>query len=183
MAFVGSGPEALDLLATSPFDVIVSDMRMPGMDGAQLLAEVMQQHPEIVRIALSGQSSREAVLKAVGLTHQYLSKPCDPETLKATVARTSALRELLTNATLKGFMSGMKSLPCLSSLFCEVVEVLSLPNTSIHKVSRILAKDVEMGAKILQLANSAFFGLRHRVDDLSQAIALLGVDTIKSLVL
>ena len=183
MAFVGSGPEALDLLVTSPFDVIVSDMRMPGMDGAQLLTAVMHLHPEIVRIALSGQSSREAVLRAIGLTHQYLSKPCDPGTLKAMVARTSALREVVTNTTLKGLVSGMKSLPSLSSLFSEVVEALRSSDTSVQQVSQIIAKDGELSAKILQLVNSACFGLRHRVNDLSQAIALLGLDTIKSLVL
>jgi len=135
MAFVGSGPEALDLLVTSPFDVIVSDMRMPGMDGAQLLTAVMHLHPEIVRIALSGQSSREAVLLAIGLTHQYLSKPCDPETLKAMVARTSALRELVTNTTLKGLVSGMKSLPSLSSLFSEVAEALRSSDTMALRAS------------------------------------------------
>ncbi|TMA57738.1 MAG: HDOD domain-containing protein, partial [Deltaproteobacteria bacterium] len=89
----------------------------------------------------------------------------------------------MTNATLKGLMSGMKSLPSLSSLFSEVVEALRSPDTSIQQVSRIIAKDEEMRAKILQLVNSACFGLRRRVNDLSQAIALLGLDTIKSLVL
>jgi len=183
MAFVNSGAEALAYLAQAPVDVIVSDMRMPGMDGAQLLTEVMHRHPEVVRIVLSGQATQEVVMKAVGPTHQYLAKPCDPESLKALVNQTSELRELLTDATLKGLVAGMKSLPSLPSLFLEIVDALKTEEVSIQQVARIIAKDVGMTAKILQLVNSAFFGLRRRVDDLSRAISLLGFDTIKSLVL
>jgi HD-like signal output (HDOD) protein len=183
MRFVSGGPEALDLLAQEPFDVVVSDMRMPGMDGIQLLTEVMHRHPDIVRIMLSGQSSQEAALRAVGPIHQYLSKPCDPETLRATVMRTSALRELLTDTALKKLVSAMRSLPSLPSLLLEVTEALKSPDISIQKVSQLIARDVGMTAKILQLVNSAFFGLRRRVDDLVRAISLLGLDTIKTLVL
>ncbi|HXG18067.1 MAG TPA: response regulator [Methylomirabilota bacterium] len=183
MTFVNSGSEALACLSQTPFDVIVSDMRMPGMDGAQLLTEVMHRHPEVIRIVLSGQANREIVLKAVGPTHQYLAKPCDPESLKALVNQTSALRDLLTDATLKGLVTSMKSLPSLPSLFLEIVDVLKAPDVSIQQVARIIAKDVGMTAKVLQLVNSSFFGLRRRVDDLPRAISLLGFDTIKSLVL
>jgi HD-like signal output (HDOD) protein len=183
MTFVSSGPEALACLEQAPFDVIVSDMRMPGMDGAQLLTEVMHRHPEVIRIVLSGQANREVVMKAVGPTHQYLAKPCDPESLKALVNQTSELRELLTDATLKGLVASMKSLPSLPSLFLEIVDALKASEVSIQQVARIVAKDVGMTAKILQLVNSAFFGLRRRVDDLPRAISLLGFDTIKSLVL
>lgn len=183
MTFVKSGAEALAHLAQAPVDVIVSDMRMPGMDGAQLLTEVMRQHPEVVRIILSGQANRETVLKAVGPTHQYLAKPCDPESLKALVNQTSELRELLTDATLKSLVASLKSLPSLPSLFFEIVEALKASEVSIHQVAQIISKDVGMTAKILQLVNSAFFGLRRRVDDLPRAISLLGFDTIKSLVL
>jgi len=183
MTFVTNGAEALACLSQTPFDVIVSDMRMPGMDGAQLLTEVMHRHPEVIRIVLSGQANREIVLRAVGPTHQYLAKPCDPESLKALVNQTSALRELLTDATLKGLVASMKSLPSLPVLFLEIVDALKTPEVSIQHVARIIAKDVGMTAKILQLVNSAFFGLRRRVDDLPRAISLLGFDTIKSLVL
>jgi HD-like signal output (HDOD) protein len=183
MTFVSSGPEALALLAQAPFDVIVADMRMQGMDGAQLLTEVMLRHPEVIRIVLSGQANRETVLKAVGPTHQYLAKPCDSESLKNLVNQTSALRGLLTDATLKKLVSGIKSLPSLPSLFLEIVEALKAEDVPIQHVSGIIAKDVGMTAKILQLVNSAFFGIRRRVEDLPRAISLLGVETIKSLVL
>jgi YesN/AraC family two-component response regulator len=54
IAFATSGSEALELMSQRPFDVIVSDMRMPGMDGRQLLEEVEKRHPQTVRVVLSG---------------------------------------------------------------------------------------------------------------------------------
>ena len=95
MTFVQSGAEALVRLEQETFDVVVSDMRMPGMDGARLLNEVMQRFPRVVRIMLSGQVGKEAVLKATGPTHAYLSKPCEPEALKAAILQTPGEHELL----------------------------------------------------------------------------------------
>jgi len=87
MEFVDSGAAALRALDAGRFDVIVSDMRMPGMNGAELLAEVMRRHPTTVRLILSGYADKDLILRCVGSTHQYLSKPCDPEALKATIQR------------------------------------------------------------------------------------------------
>ncbi|GAF98860.1 unnamed protein product, partial [marine sediment metagenome] len=97
MAFAPGGEEALAALAEKHFDVVVSDMRMPGMDGDQLLTEVMGRYPETVRIVLSGHSEKEMILRSVGPTHQYLAKPCDPELLKRVIARAYALRGVLSD--------------------------------------------------------------------------------------
>src|SRR6185295_17458689 len=113
------------------FDVIVTGMRMPGMDGAQLLAQVRGSHPQIVRIVLSGHSDQEMILSSVGPAHQYLSKPCDPELLKETVSRACTLRDLLTNERLTLLVSQMQSLPSLPSLYLEVMKQLELPDPSI----------------------------------------------------
>lgn len=66
MHFVDSGPKALAYMAGAPVEVIVSDMMMPVMDGAQLLTEVMRLYPHTVRLILSGHANREAVLRLVG---------------------------------------------------------------------------------------------------------------------
>ncbi len=181
MQFVGGASQALTLLAQHPCDVIVSDMRMPDMDGAQLLAKVRHQHPQMIRIGLSGQSPQEMDLRAVRSAHQYLAKPCTPELLKATVTRLSSLGELLTNSPLRELVSKMKSLPSLPSLFLEMVEALKSTAVSLQDLSRIIEKDIGMTAKVLQLANSAFFGAQRCVDDIPRAIAALGLDTIRAL--
>jgi putative nucleotidyltransferase with HDIG domain len=183
MQFVGSGQEALDYLSKEPMDVIVSDMRMPGMDGAQLLTEVMKRYPQVVRIVLSGHSDPEKILKSVRIAHQYLAKPCDPETLKTVVTRAFALRDLLVDEALKSMISKMESLPSLPSLHAEIMEELHSPDASIQKIGNIISKDLGMTVKILQLVNSAFFGLPRHISNPSQAVSLLGLDTIRALVL
>ena len=183
MLFVGSGSDALAALEKDAFDVVVSDMRMPGMDGAQLLAEVAQRYPQIVRIVLSGHMDKEMIYRSVGRAHQYLAKPCDAARLKSTVARACTIRDSLADKFLKELVAGMKSLPSLPSLYIELVEYLQSPEASIQTVGKIIARDVGMTAKILQLVNSAFFGLSRKVGSPSQAVSLLGLDTIRALVL
>ena len=183
IACASGGEEALAILAEELFDVVVSDMRMPGMDGAQLLSEVKQRYPQVIRVVLSGYSEKETVLRSVGPTHQYLAKPCDPEQLRDVIGRACALRDLLSEDTLRGLVSQMSTIPSLPQTYTEIIEELQSPDASIKKVGQIISKDVGMTAKILQLVNSAFFGLRHHVSDPSQAASFLGVDTLKALVL
>src|SRR5918912_3063921 len=91
MRFAASGAEALAVLAGEPADVLVTDMRMPEMDGAALLAQVRERYPRIVRMVLSGHSDRDASMRALEVAHQFLNKPCDAATLTDTIERAVAL--------------------------------------------------------------------------------------------
>lgn len=95
MEFASSGTEALRILAASTFDVVIADMRMPGMNGAELLNQVAKLYPQMVRMILSGTWQQDLRIQAAMIAHQYLSKPCDPEVLKATLDRAFALRAVL----------------------------------------------------------------------------------------
>src|SRR4051812_21162295 len=183
MQFVSSAEEALAYMAAHPGDTLVTDMRMPGMDGCQLLQATMSQWPHIVRIVLSGQSDREILLKAAGLAHQYLNKPCDPELLKSTIQRAHALREFSVNETLKRLVSKMTSIPSLPGNYQEIMVELNQPEPSLKVIGEIMTRDAAMTAKVLQLVNSAFFGLPRRVTDSTQAVTLLGLHTVNGLVL
>jgi HD-like signal output (HDOD) protein len=183
MAFAESAEAALALLAQAPFDVVVSDMRMPKMDGAQLLAEIRQRYPRVVRIILSGHSDQGMVLRSVGAAHQYLAKPCDAEMVKATVARACALQNLVADAALQQLVTGMEKLPSLPMLYLEVTKIIASPHGSLEQVGEVVARDIGMAAKLLQLVNSAFFGLRRQVSSPVEAVKLLGLDTVKALVL
>jgi HD-like signal output (HDOD) protein len=183
MQFANSGREALDVLAQEPFDVVVTDMRMPKMDGAQLLTEIKDRFPNIVRIVLSGHSDQEKIMQSVRQAHQYLSKPAEAEALKSTIIRACAMRDLLSQESLKGVVSKIDALPSLPSLYAEIVDELMSPNVSLEKVGQIISKDLGMTTKILQLVNSAFFALPRHISDPSQAVSLLGLDTIRALVM
>ena len=183
MTFAGSGQEALAIMEKQPVDIIVTDMRMPGMDGAAVLNEVMNRYPSTVRFILSGQSDKETILRSVGPAHQFIAKPCEAETLKATVDRASGLRDLLSNDNLTQLVSQMPSLPPRPELYTRLMEELQSPDCSVGAVGRIIESDVGMTAQILHWANSAFFGVRQNVSNPVQATSLLGLDTIRALVL
>ena len=183
MAFVAGGSEALQTLEGNPCDIIVSDMRMPGMDGVLLLGEVKRCYPESIRIALSGHSEMEMLCECTRVTHQYLAKPCDPEMLKTTVDRAIGLQALLSDDKFRKLVANIDSLPSLPKLYTEIMEELSSEDGSIGRVAEIIAKDVGMTTKVLQVVNSAFFGLVTHVASPAQAAMMLGVDTIRGLVL
>ena len=183
MVFTDSSKQALDILASEPFDVIVSDLRMPEMDGAQLLAEVKNKHPQVVRIILSGQVEQETTFKSVRLAHQSLSKPCDAEILKQTLNQLFGLRTLLEDESIKRVVSQTETLPSLPKIYTEVIRELQSAEPSIKKVGEIISSDLGMTAKILQIVNSAFFGLVRKISNPREAVMLLGTETIKALVL
>ncbi|GJL67264.1 MAG: signal transduction protein [Nitrospirales bacterium] len=183
MEFSENAKHALERLAQTPYDIIISDVKMPGMDGVQLLTEVRTQYPHMTRLLLTGQAEEETILKAVGPAHQFLSKPCDAEVLKTTISRTCALSALLENSTLKQLASQMITIPTLPSLYTELVDVLEDPESTLGHIAAIVEKDMGMTAKILKLVNSAFFGLPQQVSSPHQAISYLGIETLKTLVL
>lgn len=183
MVFAGGGEEALNVLEQGAFDVVVSDMRMPGMDGATLLNEVQRRYPHIVRIVLSGHSDRQMILQSIGGTHQFLAKPCELDKLRATIQRACALRELLSGDSIRRVVAGMRTVPSLPALYTKIQMEVQSATSSLKTISDIIAQDMGMTAKILQLANSAYFGLRANVSSVGQAVNFLGLDTIQALVL
>jgi HD-like signal output (HDOD) protein len=181
MHFKESGSAALEFMRDHAVDVVVTDMMMPGMDGCQLLLEVSRRHPQTVRIVLSGQAERESVLRLVGPAHQYLSKPCTADDLRATILRAFELRELLGNTRLKELTTRIKSLPSLLATQSELLEELRRETPSLERVGEIVARDIGMTAKVLQLVNSAFFGIPRQISSPAEAVAYLGLSTLQAL--
>jgi len=183
MTFAESGMQALEMMEQEPFDAVISDMRMPCMDGAQLLGEVKERYPHTVRFILSGYSDHELVMRSVGPSHQYLSKPCEPEVLKSTLADTFALRELLASESIRTLVAGMSSLPSLPSIYNSVVEKLQSELASIQDIGKLIEQDPGMTTKVLQLVNSAYFGLSRNISSPGEAASYLGLDILKGLIL
>jgi HD-like signal output (HDOD) protein len=183
MRFATSGREALSLLEREAFDALVTDLRMPGMDGEQLLNAVKEHHPHMVRIVLSGEMNQASNIKTVRCAHRYLAKPCDAETLKSTLSQAFALRRWVDDHRLKELLARLESLPSLPEVYAELLAEIQTPNSSFRRVGDLIARDVGMTAKVLQIVNSAFFGLSRRILNPQDAVAMLGYDTLKALVL
>ena len=183
MQFAEKGADALALMEERDFDVLVTDMRMPEMTGNELLAIVQEKFPRTARIVLSGHADRSMLLECAKYAHQFLNKPCDEADLKGAVERACFLRTELEDDRLRSLASKLTPLPSLPTLYNEVIEEITSPDGTMESVGKILAKDVGMTAKILQLVNSAFFGLPQHVSGVGAAAGLLGMDTIKALVL
>jgi putative nucleotidyltransferase with HDIG domain len=181
--FASGGEQALTALQKNKIDVIVADIRMPGMDGVTLLRRVKQFYPTVVRIALTGHSDMVTSLHATLLVHQFLSKPCDAATLKTTLQRACTLSELLHDDDLQRLVLKLKSLPSPPFLYFQIMNEMQSPNSSTERVGKIVARDLAMTTKVLQLVNSAFFGLKEYVSDPVHATALLGMEVIRELVL
>jgi HD-like signal output (HDOD) protein/CheY-like chemotaxis protein len=183
MAFAPGGEAALALMEASPFDVIVSDMRMPGIDGAKLLAQVRDLYPQVVRIVLSGHTEFSTALQVVPIAHQFLAKPCDAGTLRVAVERACHLKGLLNDDSIRRTVGALRDLPSLPNTYNALTQALANPDASLQKLARIVEQDVGISAKILQLVNSAFFGLAHSIVNIEHAVIYLGINTLRSLVL
>lgn len=183
MTFVTSGEQALVRMGMEHYDGIVSDMRMPGMDGAELLSEVKRLYPQTIRFVLTGHADDEAAIRSADLAHQFLNKPCDPGELEGLLKHALSLRKMSLSDGMKKLVTSLSGLPSLPKLYGELVAELNRADPSLKTAADIVSRDVAMSAKVLQLVNSAFFGLRNEVTDLTQAATLLGLDTLKDLVL
>src|SRR5688572_29839281 len=183
MTFVEGGNQALQEMARNPYCVVVSDMRMPGMNGAQLFELVAKNYPQTVRIILSGHADKNLIIQCVSTAHQFLAKPCEPEALKAAIARARSFENSIKSSVLKELIAKMQTLPSVPSLFHEITQKVRDETCSLEDIGEIIAKDVGMAAKLLKLVDSAFFGLRREISSPVEAVTFLGVETINALVL
>lgn len=184
MTFCSSGAEALAAMDVEvPFDVVVSDMRMPQMDGAEFLQAVRARHPETIRVILSGYADLQSILRTVGPAHAYLAKPCSADVLQAAVNRALDLRHLLESPQLRAILTGLTNLPSLPSLFLDLDEELHSPGCSAKTVASIIDKDVSMMAELLRLTNSSYFSVAGPISSTFQAVRMIGLETVQSLVL
>lgn len=177
-----SGKEGLRLFKEKPYDVVISDLRMPEMDGNQFLNEICIHYPQSIRMVLSGYAEKKMLLDSIGVTHQLLAKPCDPQLLELSIRKALELKLFLKNDDLCRLISKIDRLPSLPKLFLDLQFATQNPESTIDEIAEIIEKDPPMMARIFQLANSPCFGVGgvHRLAD---AIKTLGITTIKSLVL
>jgi HD-like signal output (HDOD) protein len=176
-----NGEAALKTLSQEPFDVVVSDMRMPRMDGIELMTVVCHRHPQISRIIISGLGDQEEIARGLETTHQFLTKPVKLSELLATLERIGQLDAYLQDDKLKALAGKLDSLPSFPSAFMQIMTEINSEDPSVEAIADIIIKDPALTAKMLQVANSAAFGLAQKVNNPFEAVQFLGMATVRSL--
>jgi HD-like signal output (HDOD) protein/CheY-like chemotaxis protein len=183
MHFTTSGQEALDALAEHPTDIIISDMRMPGMDGAALLSSVREQFPLTARILLTGQASKADLLRAVPVAQQIIGKPCTPELLCQTIERALNVQALLNNDAVKTLVGRIEHLRACPQSYLRLTELMHRDDASIAEFAAIVAQDPALSARTLSVVNSSYWGLSQATTSIPSAVRSLGLEIVRALAL
>jgi HD-like signal output (HDOD) protein len=181
--FYESGRELLEANKSIKFDVVISDMRMPSMDGCKVLAAIKIVSPQTLRIVLSGYIGNEIILESLHMTHQFLAKPADSKKLICSIERALYLRDLISDDSIKETLGALESLPVLPAIYDELMAEISTGDGSISRIAKIINSDLALSSNILKIVNSAFFGTVRHIESPLQAATILGIDTIKNIAL
>jgi HD-like signal output (HDOD) protein/CheY-like chemotaxis protein len=175
-----SGEQGLEIMDQFPIDLLVTDMRMPGMDGAELMTLTRERHPEVVRVVLSGHTEDIASMRAARVAHQFLDKPCDARSFIAVIERTVLLRRYLDDDNVRKALGRVESLPSVPRLYCELSAALDADRPA-DDLAGIIRQDPALAAKLLQLVNSSFFVRGSSISDVATAVMRLGVRIVRDL--
>lgn len=179
---VGSGAEALKLIEETSPDMVVVMMKLPDMSGADLLETVSKKFGSTVRFLASDQANKTSIVSSAKNVHQYIPLPIDWKALAHTIENSLALRKLLSNSDLCTRIAAVESLPSPPETYQQIVVELESEEPSIRRISDLIGHDINVTARLLQLVNSAYFGLNTRVESISHAVNLLGLRTVQTIV-
>ncbi len=181
MHFCNSGAEAVERLAHEHYDIVVTDMRMPNVDGSRVLFESYLHCPSTMRCVLSGQAERAQTCKVSGTAHQFLSKPTRQLELEEMVERVEQLSRISLDNDLRLAATRLAAVPCQPHILALLSAELTRPDPQLDKVARLVARDVGMSAKVVQLVWSSFFGLPRKSLCPIEAVNLLGIEMMREL--
>lgn len=178
-----SGREALRIFDEEDFDVVVSEIVLVDMIGPELLRKIQKKNPGAIRIILTANNDRELTFKAINVGHRFIAKPCPAALLCKAIENSLGLRDLLNSDELHIRIASIDTLPSPPEIYDKLVDELHSENTNAHRIADLIKKDVAITAKILQMTNSAYFGLPTHIESILHAVNFLGLNTIRSLVL
>lgn len=181
--YVTSGEAALQILGNTTYDVVVTDWRMPGMSGTELLHHISLRSSAVIRIILSAEKETMLSQKALGIAHQILSKPCETDVLVQIIEKAVTLRKMLHAPHVIAAVHRLKGLPTIPRCFHAISQVLRREDYRLGELLRLMKEDPAISATILRVANSGFYGGREKISNLEIALTLLGANTITGIVI
>ena len=183
MSFICGGQAAIATMNDTDYDVVVSDIRMPGVGGVDVLGYAKIHRPQTIRIALTGYADAQSTVEISRLAHRYLRKPCSIDDLDEVISRDCGLIEAFDNVVVKELVGATGRLSAEKSVHQALIDALDGGNGSIDEVTKIVEQDLALTAKVLQLVNSSFFRRQRSITSANEAVVYLGADVLKQLVL
>lgn len=180
--FAQDGLEALKIMYENDIEMVVSDMRMPKMNGHKLLKEIQMLYPHTIRIILSESSDEKEIYKAVldGSAKIYLLKPWEPPHLLDVISHLFEFKDMLASKNILDFIHKIDQLPAVTDIYnrlCVLVE----KEASTAEIAAVIEEDPTISAKILQLINSAYYN--KKIGSVKQAVIYFGLNVVKNMVL
>jgi HD-like signal output (HDOD) protein len=174
--------EARQIARKQPIDVALLSATIPETDPIAIAEELTQQHRKVTIFILAPDAETGGGLAYASGRFQWLEKPCPTATLISAVERMASLVSWLTNNTTIELVSGLHSLPTIPSNYQGVIRAIHSPHSSVQDIAEALGKDMGITSRVLQVANSAYYGYSQKITSPMEASMLLGIDTLKSLV-
>ncbi|MBI1332132.1 MAG: HDOD domain-containing protein [Armatimonadetes bacterium] len=181
MAFAQTGEGALEILSRGKFDIVVSDMQMPQMDGVTLLGYIQERYPHIIRFLLTGQADRESIVRMAPVTHQFLYKPFNPSDLIALLDRTVDLHDRIENEIVRRLIGSARCVPSAPKTALKLRQLAASQEVDMREVGLLIEHDPGLGARVLQIANSAVMGRSKHVDSIAEAVMFIGFECAQAL--
>lgn len=175
--------EALENMRCDPPDALVTDLKMPGHTGVNLLEQARTMRSNCFRMVLSGCAEKDLIMSSLDLCHRFFPKPCDAAVLITVIEAGVAELNKVESVDLRSWVAGNKSLPAVPRLYNKITELLRSPTTSTERIAKEIEMDPSIAAKLLRTANSAYFGWRQGVNSVHDAVGFVGMDAVKTLVL
>jgi HD-like signal output (HDOD) protein len=182
VALAKTPQDARAIAKKQPIDVALISATAPDTDPVAVAEELTQLHRKLSIFILAPDVETGGGLAYASGRFQWLAKPCPPETLISSIERMAALVSWLTNNTTIDLVSGLHSLPTMPSNYQGVIRAIHSPDSSIQDIADAVEKDMGITSRVLQVANSAYYGYSKKITSPMEASMLLGIDTLKSLV-
>lgn len=178
MSFAQSGQEALSMFQQIWPDVVVTDMRMPNMDGGVVLKNIQKLKPDVGKIILSGYSDKETVFKNIQHANEYLSKPCKTSDLVEAINNTLKSNVMIENETIKKIVSEIETIPSSPEAYNNLISLLSKDDTTPEEIGKVISQDIALSTILMRIANCAFFNFPTPAQNITHAVKMMGQQTL-----
>ena len=182
-SLVTSAPAALNALSNHGFDLVVTELRLPGMDGAELLGKVQTMYPSVVRVMMAETPDAPKLDQVLTVAQRFIAKPYDVPTLLAMIDSVLGAWSRAEDPLVRTIVGRLSSLPATADTHRQLTRLMSDPECTVDQIATVVGQAPALAAKVLQVVNSAFFGLPFKVSSVSHAITYLGMTHVRGLVL